>query len=145
MSGVARYSGGCLCGAVRYSHAGPLRPVVACHCEQCRRTSGHFVAATHGRREHLQLGRDDDLRWYESSPGVRRGFCGTCGSSLFWEREGSGGISIMAGTLDRPTGLRLVQHIYTAYAGDYYTIDPGLPQASEHAEMPPVPGDDSSS
>lgn len=142
MSHTRRYSGACLCGGVRYAYAGPLRPVVACHCEQCRRTSGHFVAATQGRRERLELTRDEDLRWYASSPGVRRGFCGTCGASLFWEREGSGVISIMAGTLDRPTGLRLVQHIHTAHGGDYYAIDPGLPQAAEHAAMPPIPEDD---
>lgn len=142
MSGGARLTGGCLCGGVRYAYAGPLRAVVACHCEQCRRTSGHFAAATHGRRERLTLIRDDGLRWFASSPGVQRGFCGTCGASLFWEREGSGGISIMAGTLDRPTGLRLVQHIFTAHAGDYYAVDPGLPQADEWAEMPPVPADD---
>ena len=142
MSGDARHTGGCLCGAVRYAYAGPLRAVVACHCEQCRRTSGHFVAATHGHRERLTLARDEGLRWYTSSPGVRRGFCATCGSSLFWEREGSGGISIMAGTLDQPTGLRLVQHIFTAYAGDYYDIEPGLPRAAERAAMPPVPADD---
>lgn len=123
-------------------YAGPLRAVVACHYEQCRRTSGHFAAATHGRRERLTLTRDGDLRWDASSAGLHRDFCGDCGSSLFWEREGSGGIAIMAGTLDRPTGLRLVQHIYTAYAGDYYTIEPGPLQAAEWAEMPPVPEDD---
>lgn len=145
MSGGARHTGGCLCGGVRYAYAGPLRAVVACHCEQCRRTSGHFAAATHGRREHLTLTRDDGLRWFASSPGVQRGFCGTCGASLFWEREGTGGISIMAGTLDRPTGLRLVQHIFTAHAGDYYAVDPGLPQADGWAEMPPVPADDADS
>ena len=38
--------GGCLCGAVTYELAGELRPVVACHCNQCRKTSGHYVAAT---------------------------------------------------------------------------------------------------
>ncbi|MDZ7748588.1 MAG: GFA family protein [Halofilum sp. (in: g-proteobacteria)] len=136
-----RYTGGCLCGRVRYTYTGTLRPVVACHCEQCRRTSGHFVAATQGRRGQLRLEDPGHaLRWYESSPGVRRGFCGVCGASILWERQGSGRISIMAGTLDAPTGLRLVQHIYTAYAGDYYTIDPAAAQAPEGAELPGIPG-----
>ena len=49
--------GGCLCGAVRYEAQGPLRPVVACHCDMCRRTSGHFAAATAVRREALVPGR----------------------------------------------------------------------------------------
>jgi len=43
--------GRCLCGAVRYELRGPLRPVVACHCNMCRRTSGHFAAATAARRK----------------------------------------------------------------------------------------------
>ncbi|WP_442475962.1 GFA family protein [Roseovarius litorisediminis] len=38
--------GSCQCGAVRYEVAGPLRQVVGCHCSQCRKTSGHYVAAT---------------------------------------------------------------------------------------------------
>ena len=40
------YRGSCLCGAVRYIVRGELRHVVGCHCGQCRKTSGHYVAAT---------------------------------------------------------------------------------------------------
>lgn len=135
-----RFEGGCLCGAVRYRHDGPLSDISACHCEQCRRTSGHYVAAARGMRARLSFERDEGLRWYESSPGVVRGFCGECGSSLFWDRVGADNISIMAGTLDAPTGLRLVKHIYVADAGDYYDIDPDLPRAEQEAgEPPPVP------
>ena len=46
-------TGGCLCGGVRYAVTGPLRDIIACHCEQCRRSSGHFVAATACRREQI--------------------------------------------------------------------------------------------
>ncbi|MDQ7071565.1 MAG: hypothetical protein Q9M48_12655 [Rhodobacterales bacterium] len=38
--------GGCNCGRVTYRVRGPLRPVIACHCSQCRKASGYFVAAT---------------------------------------------------------------------------------------------------
>ena len=137
--------GGCLCGRVRYHYAGRLRPVVGCHCEQCRRTSGHFVAATQGHAERLHVEDPGGaLRWYESSPGIHRGFCGVCGASILWRRQGSGRISIMAGTLDAPTGLRLVQHIFTAHAGDYYTIDPELPQSPEGDNVPEIPGNTTS-
>lgn len=135
----ARFDGGCLCGAVRYRHDGPLSDVTACHCGQCRRTSGHYVAAARGRRARLSFARDDGLRWYQSSPGVMRGFCGECGSSLFWSRTDSETISIMAGTLDGPTGLRLMQHIHVADAGDYYDIDPDLPRMEQAGEPLPVP------
>jgi hypothetical protein len=47
---------------------GPLRPVVDCHCSQCRRTSGHFAAFTATRPEDLVLIESGGLRWYRSSP-----------------------------------------------------------------------------
>ncbi len=135
-------TGGCLCGGVRYRYAGPLRPVVACHCEQCRRTSGHFAAGTAGYRASLAIEHEGALRWYESSPDVHRGFCGECGASLFWTDRPEQ-IAIMAGTLDEPTGLALTYQIYTAYAGDYYRVDPQLPGASgAGTDMPLIPESD---
>ena len=77
------HAGGCLCGAVRYQVAGPLRPVVYCHCTQCRRNTGHYMAATAARHRDFRLTGEAQLRWYESSDAARRGFCGRCGSTLF--------------------------------------------------------------
>jgi hypothetical protein len=122
--------GGCLCGAVRYEVRGPLRDVIACHCSQCRRTSGHHVAAASVLSTDLVLLTADTLRWYRSSASAERGFCARCGGNLFWRetRADNDWTSIMAGTLDLPTGLRLVQHIYTADKSDYYEIADGAPQ-----------------
>ena len=125
MSG--KRTGGCLCGAVRYQVTGPLRAVVACHCSQCRRASGHHVAATAAARADVDI--EGPVAWYESSPGARRGFCPTCGANLFWAGPNPARISIFAGSLDAPTGLRLAGHIFTADKGDYYDIADGLPQA----------------
>ena len=127
--------GACLCGSVKYTVTGPLRPVVYCHCEQCRRTSGHFVAATACKPEHLTLVVDDGLRWFRSSPIAQRGFCANCGASLFWRPEHGRYVSIMAGTLDLPTGLKAAEHIYVSDAADYYSILDGLEQ---HAEGGPI-------
>ena len=119
-------TGGCLCGGVRYRVTGPLRPVVACHCSQCRRSSGHHVAATSALRAGVAI--DGPVTWFASSGHARRGFCGTCGSNLFWDGPGAT-LSIFAGTLDAPTGLSLVSHIYCADKGDYSEIADGTPQA----------------
>lgn len=121
------HAGGCLCGAVRYQVEGPLRPVVYCHCEQCRRASGHFVAASACRVQDLRLPADGKLHWYRSSAIAERGFCRQCGSSLFWRPAHGRYVSIMAGTLDSPTGLRGACHIYGDFKGDYYALDDGLP------------------
>jgi len=122
------YRGGCLCGAVRYRVAGELRPVVACHCGQCRRTSGHHVAATAARAEDLTIEGEAALSWYRSSETARRAFCRSCGANLFWQRDGAAQVSIMAGTLDDGHGLRTAAHIFIGDKGDYYEIADGLPQ-----------------
>ncbi|MGN6378457.1 MAG: GFA family protein [Gaiellales bacterium] len=113
-----RATGACLCGAVRYRVTGPLRDVHVCHCGVCRRTHGGPAAYSACDREHLELVDDGGLRWHEHD-GARRGFCGACGGRLFWSRADRPTISITAGSLDEPTGLRVVQHIYLDSAGDW--------------------------
>lgn len=120
--------GGCLCGAVRFRTHGALRGVVACHCSQCRRQSGHCWAATNVADDRLSVEGQDQLGWYSATPGIRRGFCKICGSFLFWKRDGADEISIGAGTFDDGAGLTLECHIYCADKGAYYEIADGLPQ-----------------
>ncbi len=116
------HRGSCLCGAVVYEVRGPLRSVIACHCHQCRKQTGHFMAATSAPRDRFRLLRDEGLRWYRSSVEAQRGFCGQCGSVLFWSMDGRPDISIAAGSIDGPTGLRTEGHIFCASKGDYYAI-----------------------
>jgi hypothetical protein len=131
-------SGGCLCGAVRYQLKPPLRPSIACHCGQCRRTSGHYVSATSVPRQNFTLTRSDGLKWYRSSARARRGFCRECGSSLFWSVDARDTISIMSGTIDGETGLHTAAHICVADKGDYYELNPSEPQYDAY-EYPPPP------
>jgi hypothetical protein len=140
MTEVTVRTGGCLCGAVRYAVHGALRPVVACHCTQCRRTTGHFLAATAARRGNFKLLADSGLKWYASSSEARRGFCAVCGSTLFWEGVGRDYVSIAAGTLDDSTGLAIVCHIHVADKGAYYEIEPGVPQSQDGSFAVPLPG-----
>jgi hypothetical protein len=121
-------NGSCLCGAVSFELAGPLSAPTACHCSQCRRQSGHFWASTEAPRAALTLHGGDALRWYQASDKARRGFCGTCGSFLFWDPLGQDRIAVAMGALDPPTGLELALHIFVDDKGDYYTIGDGLPQ-----------------
>ena len=107
-------TGGCLCGAVRYEVRGPLRPVVMCHCTQCRRMTGHVIAATGARHADFQLLAERMLGWFASSAEARRGFCTQCGSTLFWQGEGRYYVSIAAGTLDDSSGLQIACHIFTS-------------------------------
>jgi hypothetical protein len=132
MNRAVRASGGCLCGAVTYEVRGPLRDVLTCRCVECRRWSGHVFAATTARREHLALVESRGLRWIaspESESHAERGFCCECGSSLFWDAPGRETVCIAAGSLDEPTGLRLIGHVYVSQTADYDELpEDGLPR-----------------
>lgn len=121
-------TGSCLCGAVRFRVDGMLREVIYCHCDQCRRQTGHFVAATRCEDVALTVDGGDAITWFDASPEARRGFCARCGSHLFWKRHGTDGTSIWAGAFDKPTGLKASHHIHVASKGDYYDLCDGLPQ-----------------
>ena len=125
--------GRCLCGGVSFRTSGEPRGVVYCHCSQCRRQTGHFYAATDVEDDRLTVEGADNITWYAASDFARRGFCGTCGSALFWKRNGSDVTSILAGSFDRPSGLRAEAHIFVADKGDYYDIDDGLPRYPRNA------------
>jgi hypothetical protein len=117
-----RYRGSCLCGETVYEVHGPLRNVVVCHCTQCRRQTGHYLAATSARLEDFRLVNAGALRWYRSSAGAERGFCGHCGSVLFWKADDRDEMSITPGSIDGTTGLAIEGHIFCAEQGDYYTV-----------------------
>ena len=129
---MAKRNGGCLCGAVRYEINGSLPKVVYCHCEQCRKTSGHYVAATAVDIDDLNMTEDAGLTWYESSKTAKRGFCKICGSSIFWAPAHGKYMGVMAGPIAAPTGLSSREHIYTSDASDYYEITDGLPQFKQN-------------
>ena len=119
------FTGHCLCGEIRFHgtyDAG--HGLKACHCSQCRRWSGHVWAAILPRTLEIE----GEPKWFRASDIARRGFCGDCGSSLFWQRDGSPVIDVAAGAIDMPSGLQLQGHIFVADKGDYYQIADGLPQ-----------------
>ena len=118
-------TGSCLCGAVKYEVDGPLRDVVACHCVQCRKQTGTYLSATAANDGDLTIVEDRGLKWYRSSGTASRGFCGECGSVLFWKGDGRDYTSITAGSVDGPTNLKLAGHIFCDSAGDYYEIAGG--------------------
>ncbi|WP_374306030.1 GFA family protein [Methylocella sp.] len=125
------WTGACLCGGVRYETKGELSQPIACHCSQCARTSGDFAVMASCRSDDLALLASDTLSWFQSSGSVRRGFCARCGGNLFWRATPDDVVYVTAGTLDRPTGLSLREHIYVGSKSDFYAIADGLPQKRE--------------
>lgn len=117
-------TGGCACGQIRYHVDAELRSVANCHCEPCRRITGHFMAATATNASALRVDSDETLRWYERTPTIDYGFCSHCGSTLFWRASDKPGhVSITAGSLDQPTGLTTTVALFGASAADYHELD----------------------
>lgn len=131
MSETPDAHGRCLCGGIRYAVRGELRDVINCHCERCRRFTGHHLAATSAGLDDLSIDDADSLlRWFFPVPEAGYAFCSRCGSSLFWQSAADPARwSICAGTLDPPTGLRTTQAWWTSQASDYHSR-PDLPEIS---------------
>lgn len=121
------HKGSCLCGAVTFEVTGDLPPPSACHCTQCRKHSGHFEASTDVPRSRVTIRGRDKVTWFRTEK-VQRGFCSTCGSSLFWDPIERDWIAIAMGAFDGPTHTKLEKHIFVANKGDYYDLTDGLPQ-----------------
>ena len=132
------HSGGCLCGAVRYTAQGPLRAVVFCHCSQCRRQTGLYYAATSVPLAALTIAPTESLSWFAASDYAKRGFCKTCGSALFWQGNGAEKIAILAGSFDDSGALTPGYHICTAGRAGFYDIADGLPQHPHDAPGLPI-------
>ena len=124
--------GGCLCGEVQYHIQGELKGIINCHCSKCRKFHGNYGAYTSVKAENLTITRQKSLKWYKSptdeTPNVHRGFCSQCGSSLFWYPKDQPNIAVAAGSLDSPTHLETIGHVWCSQISDYYKIEDDLPQ-----------------
>lgn len=125
------HKGSCLCGAVRFQVGHELPGPDACHCTECRKFSGHYFVSTDVPKSAVSIEGADRVSWYHTSENIRRGFCSTCGSSLFWEPLHRDWIGIAMGAFEKPTGTQIRIHIHVAEKGDYYEITDGVPQ-KEH-------------
>jgi hypothetical protein len=141
--------GRCLCGAIRYQHGGEHGVLSICHCGMCRRWHGSLGAYVGGDRGDYRLEGEEHLRWYASSADAERGFCGLCGSKLFWRLKDGIAMDITAGSVDQPIGLATTAHIWVRDKGDYYGLPGDAPcfvlsagEAPQETDpCPPVPKD----
>jgi hypothetical protein len=94
--------GGCLCRAIRFRLDRPPRRIGWCHCQSCRKHSGAPAAAFADCARADVTFTHGALTLYASSPGVRRGFCAVCGSTLSYESDGRPDeIDLHIGAFDR--------------------------------------------
>lgn len=124
-------TGGCLCGSVRYEAGGEPRYSLYCHCSMCRRATGQpIVAGVYFAVADVHFTEGEAQR-YRSSPHAERGFCGTCGTPIFYHSvmpELSDWICLMLGTLDHPERHPPTDHWNIETALPFALHDDGLPR-----------------
>ena len=118
----------CLCGNIKIRVKGKLRHVINCHCSQCMKTHGNYAAYTACPEEHIIFIKKRTLKWYQSSKIAKRGFCLTCGASMFYKLLNSENISIAAGMFNNPTNLKTHSNIFIKRKLDYYKLDSKIPK-----------------
>jgi hypothetical protein len=125
----AERQGHCHCGGIRFTAIGEPLFVVLCHCESCRRSSGGAVAAWCGFRSEDVALAGIAPTYYASSPGVRRGFCPRCGTSLTFEStRWPDDIHLMVGNFENPADFRPQCHVFAGERLPWLHIADGLPQ-----------------
>jgi len=122
-------SGHCLCGGTRFRTTGLVRTSGHCHCESCRRAASSPVTTFFTvPRESTELG-GESLRFYASSPGVRRGFCSKCGSPMSFETERRpDDIDLYLASLDDGLSVPIHEHWHWGERVDWLNIVDDLPK-----------------
>ena len=136
---MTTYTGGCVCGAIRYSTSAEPLLTGNCHCTDCQHSSGTGMASVlmfpkegfhqEGEAKYHEVTADSG-RW------VRRGFCPECGSPVFTLAEmAPDGIIVKAGSLDDPSLYQPAMHIYTSSAQPWDSIHDDLTKFPKMPDM----------
>ena len=127
------HEGGCLCGDVRYAVSGPSVWKSICYCESCTRITGALAVAWAGISRPLFHVLQGDIREYESTTGVYRGFCPRCGATLTYRKDpqhirgAQDDVYIATRTLDDPNAYPPDEHVFYGERVDWFDVDDDRP------------------
>lgn len=124
------WTGGCLCGAIRFRINKDPECAAHCHCSICRKQTGTAFTTGVGFEADAFEWTKGKPTYFRDSVGVDRGFCARCGSSMTWEPAGRG-ITVFVGCLDRAEDVRPTSHTYISTMMPWLKFDDGLPQYDE--------------
>ncbi len=112
-------TGSCCCGQISYT-AKSVAPLWYCHCQQCRKMTGHYMAAARVNLNDIEI--NGEAKWFYVSDDSRHGFCPDCGSKIFWRNDKNDFLSITGGSINDTSSLRVSGHVFVGEKGDYYEI-----------------------
>ena len=131
MAMTKQTSGSCFCGAIRFSATLPSKWCAHCHCSMCRKAHGAgYVTWVGFEADQVRITCDEDiLTWFDSSAGAQRGFCGKCGSSLFFRSERwAGELHIALACMDEPIDRQPQANVFFDEHVDWMPVDNALKQ-----------------
>lgn len=135
-SGV-KYFGGCFCRSVRYRVTGDGKNLCFCHCTSCRRAAGSVMVAWGTFAAKGFVVTEGKLTEFASSPGVTRGHCAACGSSLTYRhRARPDEVDVTLATLDDAAIFIPESHIWVQDKLPWVVISDGLPQFQADRDDP---------
>jgi len=121
--------GYCLCRAIRFQVTGEPLWVGICHCESCRRATGGVLVAACGYPRDRVAFLGEGPTYYVSSPGVRRGFCPRCGTSLTFEStRWPDDVHLMVGNFESPESFTPQCHVFAGERMPWLRFADGLPR-----------------
>ena len=135
LEATMEWTGGCLCGAVRYRAAGEPVGACHCHCDRCRRHSGAAFASAIGFADENVTWTNGEPSRYHSSPSCARLFCANCGSTMAQYWVDIGMLWPYVGTLDDPASVVPEFHMFTEEQLPWVKLDDGLPC---YSKFPPT-------
>ena len=133
------YTGGCLCGQVRFRILAQPGASRLCWCRDCQKLAANgtvnvvfpsdAIEATGSLAQHTKTA--------DSGNQVTRRFCAQCGTHVFSDSTGRPGLTVLrVGTLDEPSAITPAANIWTASAPDWACLNPALEQFEA---APPAP------
>ena len=128
---MERVTGSCLCGKVGCSAKLPTLWVAQCHCSLCQKNAGAALVTWAGFNETDVIIDDSDktLKWYSATENAYRGFCGECGSTLFFKSaRWPGELHITVVNIHQPLDREPQAHVYWSSHQPWLPIADDLPK-----------------
>lgn len=134
------FSGGCACGAIRYTGAREPVAMLNCHCTACQLSSGApFASGIVVMTADLQVSGTPKTYAVRAGSGglATRSFCPGCGTPLFTHSETNAQFtSIRFPSLDDASDFKPMLDIYTASAQPWVCLDQAIPHFQQSPQQP---------
>ena len=129
--------GRCMCGSVRFEYSGPENWCGHCHCESCRRNTSSPYTTFFGVPRNAYQFTGDAPSVYNSSPGVRRLFCGSCGSPIAYESDRfPNEIHFYPACMENPEDYQPTHHVFCKEKLSWVKLGDDLPKYQQGSDGP---------